>query len=79
MEQVELFGTMVLLMVAVRYLGPLYANAVHRLGAWIVRRAPLPLVKLLSFRLWGTYFDMARPADQIGLQVEDRLRKRVPR
>lgn len=79
MELLELFGMMVLLMVAVHFLGPMYANAVHRLGAWIVKAAPVWLVRLLSFRLWRTQFDVAREVDHIGLQVEDRLNKRIPR
>jgi hypothetical protein len=79
MELLELFGTMVLLMVAMHFIGPLYVNGVHRLGAWIVRKAPLRLVKVLALRLWRTHWDMARQVDHIGLQTEDRLRKRTPR
>ena len=57
-------------------IGALYVNAVHRLGAWIIRRLPARYVRILSKRLYITHWDKARPYDRIGLEAEDKLNKR---
>lgn len=59
--------------------GALYVAFVHWLGSRVVKASPLRLVRLLSTKLWTTHWDRARQTDRIGLQVEDRLRKRIPR
>ena len=60
-------------------IGVLYVNAVHRLGAWIIKHLPARYVRILSKRLYTTHWDRARPYDRIGLEAEDKLNKRIIR
>ena len=57
--------------------GILYVNAVHRLGAWIIKHLPARYVRILSKRLYITHWDKARPYDRIVLEAEDKLNKRT--
>jgi len=58
--------------------GILYVNAVHRIGALIIRHLPARYVRILSKRLYITHWDKSRPYDRIGLEAEDKLNKRFP-
>lgn len=73
----EIFWQIVIALFVFPVVGILYVNAVHRLGAWIIRCLPARCVRILSKRLYITHWDKARPYDRIGLEAEDKLNKRI--
>jgi|GEM_PF-6616167 len=75
----EVFLQIIIALFVIPAVGILYVNAVHRLGAWIIRRLPARYVRVLSKRLYATQWDKARPYDRIGLEAEDKLNKRIIR
>lgn len=75
----EIFWQVLAAFVLFGVVGTIYCNAVHWLGAWITRRLPARLVRILSKRLWVTEYDRARAYDRIALEAEDKLNKRFVR
>ena len=62
--------------VAVPLFGKAYANGVHRLGAWIVRRLPPRLGLLLGKRLYRSSWDTGRQYDEVE-RARNSLRKKA--
>jgi len=61
--------------VAVPVIGLAYANGVHRLGAWIVRRLPPRVGLFLGKHLYRSTWDMGRQYDEVA-RARNSLRKR---
>lgn len=65
------FGTpewafeLVLMFVAFPIAGVVYVQAVHLLGAWVVRKAPARVARVLGFHLYKSSWDYLRRFDFI--------------
>jgi hypothetical protein len=66
---------LVFFFVVVPLVGLAYANGVHRLGAWIVRRLPPRIGLALGKHLYRSTWDQGRKYDQVAL-ARNSLRKR---
>lgn len=66
---------LVFFFVFVPLVGMAYANGVHRVGAWIVRRLPPGIGLFLGKRLYRSTWDRSRNYDEIAA-ARNSLRKR---
>jgi hypothetical protein len=67
---------LVFFFVLVPLIGLTYANGVHRLGAWIVRRLPARLGLFLGRHLYRSSWDMGRKYDEVA-RARNSHRKRI--